>query len=152
MKITRKIAVLLFFTVFVLQATACGADNKMKDGYYTAEMGTYSHGWKEYVCIMVKDNQIISAEYNAKNESGFIKAWDNEYMKNMNSVTGTYPNDYTRRYVSQLIEDQSAGHIDIISGATSSGGQFRLLAEAVILQAMEGNPEKVIIESAEEES
>lgn len=152
MKITKKIAALLFFTVIVLQVTACGADNKMKDGYYTAEMGTYSHGWKEYVCIMVKDNQIISAEYNAKNESGFIKAWDNEYMKNMNSFAGTYPNDYTRRYVSQLIEDQSAGDIDTVSGATSSGGQFRLLAEAVILQAIEGNPEKVIIQSEEEES
>lgn len=150
MKITRKIAALLFFIVLVLQTTACGAGNKMKDGYYTAEMSTYSHGWKEYVCIMVKDNRIISAEYNAKNESGFIKAWDNEYMKNMNAVTGTYPNDYTRRYVSQLIEDQSAGDIDIVSGATSSGSQFPLLAEAVISQAMEGNPEKVIIQSAEE--
>lgn len=152
MKITRKIVALLFFTMFVLQTTACGADNKMQDGYYTAEMGDYSHGWKEYVCIMVKDNRIISAEYNAKNESGFIKAWDNEYMKNMNSFVGTYPNDYTRRYVSQLIEDQSAGDIDTISGATSSGGQFRLLAEAVILQAIEGNPEKVVVKSAEEES
>ena len=80
----------------------------IKDGYYTAEMDGFSHGWKEYLRIQVKQGTIMSAEFNAKNESGFIKAWDNSYMKNMNSVQGTYPNKYTREYVQQLVDGQHA--------------------------------------------
>ena len=91
--------------MFVLLMSGCGG--KMKDGYYTAETAEFSHGWKEYVCIQVKDDTIVSAEFNAKNESGFIKAWDNEYMRNMSSKSesGIYPNKYTREYVQQLIDE-----------------------------------------------
>lgn len=52
------------------------------------------------------DKSIQHTKYNAKNESGFIKAWDNDYMKNMISQQGTYPNKYTREYVQQLIDGQ----------------------------------------------
>ena len=31
----------------------CSSKTAMKDGFYTAEMSGYSHGWKEYLCIMV---------------------------------------------------------------------------------------------------
>ena len=34
----------------------CGVGNKMEDGFYTAEMAEYSHGWKEYLCIFVKND------------------------------------------------------------------------------------------------
>ena len=61
----------------------------IKDGYYTAEMDGFSHGWKEYLRIQVKQGTIMSAEFNAKNESGFIKAWDNSYMKNTYEVVFT---------------------------------------------------------------
>ena len=85
--------------------TAC-SNTALKDGFYTAEMSDFSHGWKEYLCIMVKDDSIVYAEFNAKNKGGYIKAWDNAYMQNMASVQGTYPNEYTRKYVAQLIEAQ----------------------------------------------
>ena len=89
----KYICLLLFFLVLFLGG--CGRNDKMKDGFYTAEMSDYSHGWKEYLCIMVKDGIIVYAEFNAKNQSGYIKAWDNAYMQNMVSVSGTYPNEYT---------------------------------------------------------
>ncbi len=85
-------------------SAGCGSANGLKDGFYTAEMSGFSHGWQEYLIIQVKGGKIVSAEYNAKNESGFIKAWDNDYMKNMISQQGTYPNKYTREYVQQLID------------------------------------------------
>ena len=81
--------------------TGCGSEKGMKNGYYTAEMKEYDYGWKEYVCIFVKNNTIVSIEFNAKNASGFIKAWDNAYMENMKPVSGTYPNEYTRLYGSR---------------------------------------------------
>jgi len=37
-------------------------------------MAEFSHGWEEYLIIQIKNNKIVSAEYNARNESGFIKA------------------------------------------------------------------------------
>ncbi len=127
--------------------SGCGAD--LKDGFYTAQMSEYSHGWKEYLCIMVKDDNIVYAEFNAKNASGYIKAWDNAYMENMAAVSGTYPNDYTRRYVAQLIQTQREDGIDMVSGASSSGANFLKLSAAVIEQAREGNPDTAVVESGE---
>ena len=136
--------ILSLFVILVL--TGCSGFNNLKDGYYTAEMSEFSHGWKEYLLIQVKDGSIVSAEFNAKDESGFIKAWDNSYMKNMSMVQNTYPNKYTREYVQQLLEEQSDIQVDAISGATTSGNNFKKLVQAVLEQAETGNSETVVVE------
>lgn len=141
----KKFIFLGLFCITILFC-GCGSGSKMKDGFYTAEMSDFSHGWKEYLCIMVKNDTIVYAEFNAKDPSGFIKAWDNAYMKNMASVTGTYPNEYTRNYVAQLIGTQNPGDVDAISGASSSGGNFLKLSTAVIEQAKKGDSNTVIVE------
>ncbi len=138
------IKVTAFVLLFGLLLTGCG--NKMKDGYYTAEMAEFSHGWKEYVCIQVKDDTIVSAEFNAKDASGFIKAWDNEYMRNMGIVCGSYPNQYTREYVRQLIEEQKDIQVDSVTGATHSGDNFKKLVPVVIEQAKKGDSTTVQVE------
>ncbi|MCI9082349.1 MAG: FMN-binding protein [Lachnospiraceae bacterium] len=138
----KKLAVLLLTAMML---AGCGG-NKIKDGYYTAEMAEFSHGWKEYVCIQVKDDTIVSAEFNAKDASGFIKAWDNEYMRNMGTVSGTYPNQYTREYVQQLMEGQKDTQVDLMTGATHSGNNFEKLVPAVIEQAKKGDSATVQVE------
>ena len=137
--------------ILVFSLTGCGSQTKMQDGFYSAEMSDYSFGWKEYVCIMVKSNKIVSVEFNAKDPSGYIKAWDNNYMKNMFSVTGTYPNEYTRYYASELIEQQADIKVDALTGATNSGNNFSKLSAAVIQQAIKGDSQTVIVESETEE-
>lgn len=134
----------LLFIILLLGG--CGSKSEMKDGFYTAEMSDFSYGWKEYLCIMVKDDTIVYAEFNAKDPSGYIKAWDNAYMQNMASVSGTYPNEYTRNYVSQLISGQSSEAVDTMTGATSSGNNFLKLSEAVINQAIKGDAATIIVE------
>lgn len=137
-----------------LLSCGCGLKGSMKDGYYTAEMSGYSHGWKEYVCILVKDNQIVSVEFNAKDQNGYIKAWDNAYMQNMYLVNGTYPNEYTRYYAAELLEGQEGqdgSGVDILSGATNSGNNFNRLSAAAIEQACKGNPDTVQVEMEAEE-
>lgn len=136
----------LVMVVTVVSVTGCNVLGSMEDGYYTAEMSEFEHGWKEYVCIQVKNDVIVSAEFNAKNESGFIKAWDNAYMKNMIGLQGTYPNKYTREYVQQLIDGQKDTQVDVISGATSSGGNFEKLVKAVIEQAKSGDSSVRVVE------
>ncbi|MCI8747845.1 MAG: FMN-binding protein [Lachnospiraceae bacterium] len=143
----RKLLFLIpAFLLFVPVITSCNGFNSMKDGYYTAETSEYSHGWKEYLRIQVKNNTIVSAEFNAKNKSGFIKAWDNTYMKNMISKQGTYPNKYTRQYVQQIIEGQENVQVDTVSGASHSGNNFVKLVEAVLEMARSGNPETAVVE------
>lgn len=147
-----KKLLLTTFTVLLFSAFlgGCGSQSGMKDGFYTAEMSEYSHGWKEYLCIMVKNDRIVYAEFNAKDPSGYIKAWDNTYMQNMKSVEGTYPNEYTRKYVAQLLEKQTPDEVEAISGATHSGGNFLKLSAAVIEQAMKGDS-TISIVTAEDE-
>lgn len=143
----RKILFLLLVSVLFLPViTSCTGFNSMKDGYYTAEMSEYSHGWKEYLRIQVKNNTIVSAEFNAKNKSGFIKAWDNTYMENMMAKQGTYPNKYTRTYVEQIIKEQENIQVDTVSGATNSGNNFVKLSKAVLERARSGNSETIVVE------
>lgn len=132
--------------LLVMMLAGCGSSGGLKDGYYTAEMAEFSNGWKEYVVIQVCHGNIVSAEFNAKNESGFIKAWDNSYMKNMVTVEGTYPNKYTREYVQQLITQQADIQVDAVTGASSSGDNFVKLVDAVLKQAAKGDSQIAIVE------
>lgn len=146
----KRVSVLVLCMCIGIMAAACKKEDGLKDGYYTAEMSEYSHGWKEYVTICVMENKIVSVEYNAENASGFIKSWDIAYMKNMNSIQGTYPNKYTREYAAQLLENQSADNIDAVSGASSSGGNFVRLSAAVLEKAQKGDTTVAIVESEKE--
>ena len=88
MKRIASIVLALLVTGFL---TACGSGQAgLQDGYYTAQAAEFSHGWKEFITIMVKGGSIVSVEYNAENASGFIKSWDNAYMQNMLHSNGTY--------------------------------------------------------------
>jgi len=131
--------------LLVLPLSACGEKTALQDGYYTAQAADFSHGWKEFVTIMVKGGSIVSVEYNAENASGFIKSWDNAYMQTMLHSNGTYPNEYTRYYANQLLEGQGEGGIDAITGATSSHSSFQILAQAVLEQARKGDSSIAIV-------
>ncbi len=128
--------------------SACGSKTDLQDGYYTAQAAEFSHGWKEYITIMVKGGSIVSVEYNAENASGFIKSWDNAYMQTMLHSNGTYPNEYTRYYAGQLLAGQGNGTIDALSGASSSYDSFQKLAAAVLEQARKGDSSIMLVDTA----
>lgn len=142
------IAALLMITLSGCKAEA--PQNGLQDGCYTAQMSDYSFGWREYVTIVVKNGTIVSTEYNAENASGFIKSWDNAYMHNMKPVTGTYPNEYTRFYAAQLTGQETVPEIDMISGASTSGNNFKRLAQAVVEQGMKGESGIAIVQTETE--
>ena len=144
----KRMVTIILALLLVAVLTSCGGEDTLQDGYYTAQAAEYSHGWKEYITIMVKDGSIVSVEYNAENPSGFIKSWDNAYMQNMLYVNGTYPNEYTRYYAGQLLEGQGKGRIDALTGATSSHSSFQKLAEAVLEQARKGDSSIMLVDTA----
>jgi major membrane immunogen (membrane-anchored lipoprotein) len=146
-----KVSVLLV-VLSVLAAAALGffpsgTRKTMRDGYYTAEMEDYYHGWKEFLTIYVNNGKIVAAEYDAKNASGLIKSWDMDYMRRMNKTDGNYPNKYTRNYASELIARQTADAMDAMSGATESFHFFRALAGAVIIQAVTGDKKVAFVKT-----
>lgn len=144
----RLLTFTLIFLLLVLPLTACREKTELQDGYYTAQAKDFSHGWKEYITIMVKGGSIVSVEYNAENASGFIKSWDNAYMQTMLHSNGTYPNEYTRYYANQLLEGRRDDDIDALSGATSSYGSFQKLSEAVLEQARKGDSDIVVVDTS----
>ena len=77
----KRIFAILLSLLLASLLTACGNQTELQDGYYTAQASEFSHGWKEYITILVKGGNIVSVEYNAENASGFIKSWDNAYMR-----------------------------------------------------------------------
>lgn len=139
-----KLAILALLAMLF---AGCGKTEGLQDGYYTAQASEYSHGWKEYVTIMVKGGSIVSVEYNAENASGFIKSWDNAYMRNMLPVAGTYPNEYTRYYSSQLLDTKGTVQIQALAGATQSYNRFQKLTAAVVEQAKKGDSTTIIIDA-----
>ncbi len=134
--------------VLMITLTACGDKNELHDGYYTAQAAEFNFGWKEYITIMVKGGSIVSVEYNAENASGFIKSWDNAYMQTMLHTNGTYPNEYTRYYASQLLESQGEGEIDALTGASSSYSSFQKLSEAVVEQARRNDSSIALVDTS----
>ena len=144
----RIAAILLSLLLTAPLLAGCGSQAGLQDGYYTAQAAEFSHGWKEFITILVRDGSIISVEYNAENASGFIKSWDNAYMQTMLHSNGTYPNEYTRYYANQLLEGQGQGSIDAITGATSSHASFQILAQAVLEQARKGDSSIAIVDTA----
>ena len=145
----KIVTVLLLFALLAVPLTACGtAQEGLQDGYYTAQDAQFNFGWKEYINIIVKGGRIVSVEYNAENLSGFIKSWDSNYMQNMLHANGTYPNEYTRYYASQLQEQQGEGTIDALTGATSSYNSFQKLSAAVVAQAQLGDSSIVLVDTS----
>lgn len=145
--IKRKRIYSMLFILFCIGLSGCGKkEQELKDGYYTAEMSEYDFGWKEFVSLCVSNGQLVSVEYNARNSSGFIKSWDMNYMRNMEAVTGAYPNMYTRTYAAEFLEKQKVEEIDAISGASSSWGKFKKLVNAALEQAEKGDNSIVIVE------
>ncbi len=138
----------------VLLLAGCGENQNpatMQDGTYTAQMSEYSHGWREFVTITVKNGEVVTAEYNAENPSGFIKSWDTAYMNNMKTVTGTYPNEYTRYYAAFLKGQKDVPEFDALTGASNSGANFKRLSEAVVNKAKQGDSTIALVESLDKE-
>jgi len=137
---SKRLLLLVFTVCLLLALGGCTIrQQELKDGYYCAEMSAYQNGWKEFVTIRVSGGEIVSVEYNAKNAAGFIKSWDMSYMRRMNSHAGTYPNRYTRSYGAALLEAQTPEGIDIVTGASSSGGNFKAMSVALLEKARAGD-------------
>lgn len=127
---------------------ACTSESSdMQDGYYTAEEADFDeYGWKEYITVYINDGNMTTVEYDAFNASGFVKSWDIDYMRTMNTECGTYPNEFTRAYAVALINWQNPEGVDAISGATHSHVKFLRLAKAAMAKARTGDKQVALVD------
>lgn len=134
-------AACLMLCIISAGLAACSGDETgMQNGYYSAELAQYdADGWKEFITIYVMDNRIVTVDYDAKNQSGFLKSWDIDCMRAMNEADGTYPKEYARLYSNGLLNRQDPELVDAVTGATNSYNAFGPLAKAAIEHARNGD-------------
>jgi major membrane immunogen (membrane-anchored lipoprotein) len=114
--------------------------NKLQDGYFTAKNLNYDkNGWQEYLTIFVNDGIITTVEFNAQNNSGFLRSWDMDYISEEHERTGVNPNYYPRLYASYLIALQDPSRIQSITGGRRTHEIFINLAKAAINQSLIGD-------------
>jgi major membrane immunogen (membrane-anchored lipoprotein) len=139
--------ILLIVSCSIGGRNAGSGGQKLADGYYTAEARFYDrYGWKDYITIYIDNNNIVTADYDAKNASGFLKSWDMDYMRLMGAHLGIYPAMYSRDYSAALLRLQEPEGIDVLAGATISYNSFKILAETAISQARANKKNVALVE------
>jgi len=142
MQIARRIICAIFVIVTsVLLLTGCqGQNGVMHDGYYTAEAADYdSEGWKDFLTIYVSDNKIVTVEFDAHTDSGFIRSWDPDYQRRERAESGLHPSEYLRTYTGELLNLQNPAKVLVVAGAERQHKIFQLLTEAAIVRAQAGD-------------
>jgi major membrane immunogen (membrane-anchored lipoprotein) len=111
----------------------------LNDGYYTAEASDFSQdGWKDYLTIYVNNGFIITAEFNAFNETGLLRSWDTDYLKSIYKPGFQSPNHYPRQYCSYLVAVQDPDRVQTIDGGRKTHEIFVTLAKAALEYSRQG--------------
>lgn len=122
------------------------SDAPLQDGDYTAEVSdayaaSSGHGWKEYLQITVKDQQIASIEYDAlKDGKKKSEATAEEYPMT------PHPSEWIPKINEALRAAEMPEAMDTVTGATMSSNVARKLYAAVLSAAREGKTETVTVD------
>lgn len=122
----------------------------LQDGTYTLEEQNYSNGYRVVFSITVADGKITESNYDNVNEAGDSKADDTEYNESMNEVSGTDPEAFIPALNESLVATQSAGDVEVVTGATHSSQTFQNYAQQLIQAAQAGNEETIMIDNGAE--
>ena len=118
----------------------------LQDGDYIAEVSdayaaSSGHGWKEYLKITIKDQQIANLEYDAlKDGKKKIEATAEEYPMT------PPPSEWIPKINDALRAAEMPEAMDTVTGATMSSNVARQLYAAVLSAAREGKTETVIVD------
>lgn len=104
------------------------------DGEFTGKSPYDAYDYKHVVKLVVKDEKIISANYDEIHKDGHGKRENEKYCEEM-SVTGTTPAIAYPIYEKELLEKQIYSNIDAVSGATYSLYRFRYTVMVALMKA-----------------
>jgi major membrane immunogen (membrane-anchored lipoprotein) len=138
---------MLLAALVIMAACVSEPQNLLHDGYYTAEAAEFdTQGWKEFLTIYVSAGRIVSATYNARNASGFLRSWDMADRRRSNMATGTNQNKYARAYTTSLLNRQDPDRVTPVPGAAWAHPNFQALASAAVAQSKAGKQRLVFVE------
>lgn len=120
-----------------------------QDGEYRAEAKEFSNDYKEYVVVTVADGKISDVEYNAFNADNELKTDNAGYKETMEEKNGTYPEKYMTELADSLKETQNPADVEVVTGATHSSENFKILAQTALDAAKEGNTDVQIVDFGE---
>lgn len=147
----KRIWLILMTVIMAAGLCSCGKES-YRDGSYRAEAKSYDlNGWKEYLAVRVENGKIISADYDAVNETdGRKKTEDAEYQEKYRAAgLGTDPADTAARLTDSYLERQESGKVDAVSGATNSSRHFVQLAEALEKRMKNGETGEIKVDFGE---
>ena len=117
-------------TLYDLPVDASGAN----DGVFTGESPYDAFDYKHVVTIEIRDEEIVSVDYNEVNKEGIGKEEDKAYCEEM-SITGTTPAIAYPIMEEQFLETQDLLEVDAVSGASYSLQRFRYALTVALIKA-----------------
>lgn len=140
----RKIGLILV-TVMAIVFTSCEKekDYMFKDGSYQAEEAEFHYGWKGFLNAEIKEDKLVSVEFDYFNADGDLKSETTQEEYNMTP----HPSVWVPQYVAALLASDitSFEPVDAISGATSGGSSVNALMEVALEAAKTGDTSKQIV-------
>ena len=105
-----------------------------RDGVFKADSPPNFFGYRYVITLAIKDDKILSANYDEVNRSGKGKKGDKEYYTEMEK-SGTTPAIAYPSYERQLLITQDLTRVDAVSGATYSLYRFKTVAALALSEA-----------------
>jgi major membrane immunogen (membrane-anchored lipoprotein) len=118
----------------------------LKDGAYHAEYDRKDvRNWTAFVDITVKDGKITEAYYDYTNEKKEMRTKSQGYIDGFSKANGFTPREGFDKLGANLIKNQDAAKVDVVTGATHSSRNFNELAAAAIEKAKAGDTTAAIV-------
>ncbi len=142
----KKISFLMMATMILL--SSCNKDDDKdyvyENGIYKAEDSGFPHGWKAYMEAEIKNDKLVSVDFDYRNADNQLKS---------QTTTATYPMDphptvWLPAYEAQLLKldlTKMEPDIDGVSGATSGTYAANALLGAILKAAKTGDKTMQVI-------
>jgi major membrane immunogen (membrane-anchored lipoprotein) len=141
----KKFAVIALAIVMSLALVACGSSgSKIKDGTYTAEASEANYGYTTYLKLTYLDGKVTDVEFDAVDAEGTLKSTLTAEEYPMDPAPDVWFPELTAN-IKKAIEADSTD-VEAVAGATNTSNDAKLLLEAALKAAKEGNTEVVKVD------
>lgn len=123
------------FDFFIDLISAPMTPKGCKDGTFNGESIYDDYKYKHVISLTIKDEKIVSIDYDEVKEDGTGKRNNKKYCEEMKKGTGVSPAEAYPQYEQRLLEHQDLSKVDAVSGASYSLYRFRTSAVRALIKA-----------------
>lgn len=144
----RKIGLFMMCAV-IIGMVSCEKDEEyvLENGTYYAEDAEFHYGWKGFLEIVVKNDDLVSVDFDYLNDVGDLKSatTDEEYPMD------PHPRVWLPQYEAALLASDILAYTDVdaVTGATGGGASVNGLVALLIEAAKTGDTTTQILPAAE---